>query len=144
MRLIMAVSEDGFLARGHDDDMSWTLPMDKKIFKLLTSVGGKLAAGRVTFDLMPKDLDGGRTLYNLSRKSMVLPGFALRHPDAWLVGGPSIATVALKDGHIDEVHLIHNKGVNLISGIHMKTLGDPWPKVQENDFGDVVHQVFKR
>ncbi len=144
MRLIMAVSEDGFLARGHDDDMSWTVPLDKKLFRALTSVGGVLAAGRVTFELMPKKLDGGRTLFSLSRRTCVLPGFALRHPGAWLIGGPTIAAVALKDGHIDEVHLIHNKGVSLISGIHVKTLGEPWPKVQENDFGDVIHKVFKR
>lgn len=53
LKLIMAVSADGYLADGLDDDMSWTGRLDKLVFKLLTSVGGPLGAGRRTFMSLP-------------------------------------------------------------------------------------------
>jgi dihydrofolate reductase len=53
LKLIMAVSADGYLADGPDDDMSWTGKLDKLVFKLLTSVGGPLGAGRRTFMSLP-------------------------------------------------------------------------------------------
>ena len=53
LRLIMAVSADGYLASGLNDDMSWTGQLDKTIFKLLTSVGGVVGAGHNTFWQLP-------------------------------------------------------------------------------------------
>lgn len=46
LKLIMAVSADGFVSNGPDDHMDWTGPDDKKAFRLLTSVGGVLGAAQ--------------------------------------------------------------------------------------------------
>ena len=110
MRLLMAVSADGFLARGPDDDMRWTGRLDKKVFRLLTGVGGVCGAGSTTYDLMETTLKG-RTLFRLSRSGhdMGLRLFAEAHPSAWLIGGPTIAVEAFQRGLIDEVHLYRSE-----------------------------------
>lgn len=108
MKLIMAVSKDGYVARERDDDMSWTGPFDKAVFRLLTMVGGEMACGPKTYELMPKDF-GGRTLHRLStRPRAYLQGvrdlhwFQANHPDGWLLGGQLIALNAIEMGLVDE------------------------------------------
>jgi dihydrofolate reductase len=48
MKLIMACSRDGYLAKSANDDMSWTEGDDKKVFKLLT-MGENMGAGSNTY-----------------------------------------------------------------------------------------------
>lgn len=137
LKLVMAVSKDGFLAMGPSDPMDWTGRDDKKVFKLLTSVGGVLGAGRRTFQLLPP-LKGRKVVCLSTRKGMVqnlsarhaleagpsadpmpqdaayemtmsLGTFAFAHPGAWLLGGPTVAMEALGIGLLDEVHLCRNK-----------------------------------
>lgn len=113
MKLIMAVSKEGYVTRTADDDMSWTGATDKQLFRLLTSVGGHIACGSRT--RMPLSLPG-RTLHTLSRKRVVpynpdgpvyndLEWFNRCHPDGWLVGGQTIAMEALKQDLVDEAFI---------------------------------------
>ena len=110
MRLILAVSADGYLARGSDDQMEWTGSEDKLAFRQLTSVGGVCAAGSTTHALMPRL--PGRELIRLSRKpqegSMGLGRLAYLHPDAWLLGGPTVALEAFQLSMVDEAFFCLN------------------------------------
>lgn len=128
LKLILAVSADGFLATGPDDDMRWTGKTDKRVFRLLTSVGAVCGAGRTTWEQMPKL--PGRRLVPLSRTAeksairlspassgmpaddsiqieecMTLGRFAHLHPEGWLIGGPTVAMEALGIGLVDQAFL---------------------------------------
>lgn len=134
LKLVMAVSKDGFVSLGPNDDMLWTGPDDKRAFRLLTSVGGVLGAGRRTFEQLPR-LKGRRVICLSTRKLMVpndelrevskaplKPGgmvpedaayeramslgqFAHQHPTGWLIGGQTVALEALSVGLVDQVFL---------------------------------------
>lgn len=121
LKLILAVSADGYLARGPRDDMSWTGRDDKAAFRLLTSVGGRCAVGARSWALMPAELPGrslvpltqdGRLVYHgLDRTgacpeaSTTVGRFAHANPAGWLLGGPSLAHEALDLGLVDQVYL---------------------------------------
>jgi dihydrofolate reductase len=105
-KLPLAVSDDGFLARGPKDDMKWTGATDKAVFRLLTLSGGELLAGRTTAEQMPPL--PGRKLITLSRQhhlGITLAEAAWVHRDAWLIGGPAIAEEALRANLVDRMFL---------------------------------------
>ncbi|KFH18455.1 hypothetical protein ELZ19_06970 [Brucella abortus] len=111
MRLVMATSRDGWMARRADDDMSWLGATDKAVFRILTGVDGTVAVGSRTAEHMPRTL-GGRRVLVLSASGRrafqswgTLEDFHRVHPDGWLIGGPSLALLALERGYVDEVHL---------------------------------------
>lgn len=93
-KLLLAVSADGYVARGPDDDMRWTGVLDKRIFRLLTLSSPILLAGAATAKLLPPLPD--RTVMPLSRGGIHLGMAAVDYPDAWLIGGPTVALAALK------------------------------------------------
>lgn len=108
LKVILARSLDGYLAASAGDDMRWTGPLDKRLFKMLTHVGGVIGVGSNTARLMP--YIPGRTLVPLSRSNpslMTLGEFARREPNAWLAGGPSIVMDAWRRGLISEVHMVN-------------------------------------
>lgn len=149
LKLVMAVSKDGFVSLGPRDDMLWTGPDDKRAFRLLTSVGGVLGAGRRTFEQLPR-LKGRRVFCLSTRRSMVqnaaareamelpldgnakvsdeaayeetmsLGMFAHRHPTGWLIGGQTVALEALSIGLVDQVFLCRAP-----LELHRSTLFDP-------------------
>jgi dihydrofolate reductase len=96
MRLIMAVSADGYVSRKGDDAMKWTGRDDKTAFKLMTSAGdGVLGAGTTTFRAMPPTLPG-RRLVQITRHAnsscsdpsrMTLGTFYARHRPGRREGG---------------------------------------------------------
>lgn len=132
LKLIMAVSADGYLARGPEDDMSWTGKDDKAVFRLLTSVGAACGVGYGSWRLMPRELPGrslvpittdGRMVPNYTptfgevegsapvpdwagyERSVTLGRFAYENPNGWLLGGPRVAYEALDIGLVDQVYL---------------------------------------
>lgn len=134
MKLILAQSQDGFLATGPKDDMKWTGPVDKSVFKLVTLLGGLCLAGRRTAVLLPNL--PGRTVFPLSRNpGMVSVGGHGRrtltldkaHRDfgenAWLIGGAEIAERALKAGYISQAVICTVPSV-LGDGIPFEIVGD--------------------
>jgi len=108
VKLIMAVSKDGFVARGEDDDMSWTGPIDKAVFRLLTSTSDVLAVSAKTLQYMPKERPGRGKLYALStdpRRGVALEDLAPIAPDAWLLGGQELGIYAMKNGFVNKAYL---------------------------------------
>ena len=105
MKLIMAVSADGFVARKQDDDMSWLGWADKAVFRILTGVGSApLCVGRRSAMHMPVVLPG-RILYQVDRDQRTLEAFYAEHPDAWLLGGQKLALYAIEAGMVSEAHI---------------------------------------
>lgn len=150
MKLLMAVSADGYLCSGPDDDMIWTGTTDKLLFRMLTSVGGVCAVGLNTYHLMPA-LDS-RQLIPLSRHGYTLERLQEEHPDAWLLGGPTIAKAALDAGLVTEVHLNEIVNYYLEDGVPLRMLQDRMPRlggrrliraIMATHFGVVTHRVFR-
>jgi dihydrofolate reductase len=134
LKLVMAVSHDGFVAKGPTDDMRWTGSTDKQVFRLLTGTGGVVGVGRRTAELMPEKL-AGRTLIRLSSFSgMNLGQFAYKYDGAWLAGGQTIAMEALRIDLVDEVHLCRN-AVELGEGVRDEIT--PWVS------GEVPEQLHR-
>lgn len=154
MRLLLASSADGYLARGPEDDMKWTGPIDKAVFRLLTLSNGNdvLLAGSRTFDQMPKL--PGRTMERLSRKGedgtadswkegTSLEAAAACWPDAWLIGGPTVAREALQLGLVRRAFICVSP-VELGSGMHARELEQFFPAEPEFTIkvGDVRVLVY--
>jgi dihydrofolate reductase len=131
LKLILAVSADGLLASGDDDDMSWTGRVDKTAFRLLTNVGGLCGAGYRTLSNMPPL--SGRSLVLLTRDPgrwldspvppfphvravMRLEDFACE-PGAWLLGGPRLAAVAVGKSLVDEAFICRIGTVQLLPAV---------------------------
>lgn len=147
LKLILAVSDDGFLASGPRDDMRWTGFTDKQIFRLLTYSHPVMLVGRATAAVMPKLPH--RQLVPLSRSpadGMLLADAARIHPNAWLIGGPTVALEALEAGLVDLTYLCRSSAM-LGGGIPFKPLRDLLPK---SPFATVVMdltstvEVFRR
>jgi len=123
MRLVMAVSADDYVARSDRDDMRWTGPADKAVFRILTSVGyAPLAVSWKTSLLMP-DLLPGRDLFKISRSGVgdgTLEEYHDAYPDGWLLGGQTLSLAATGFGLITEVHLCKSSVV-LTQGIRFDT-----------------------
>lgn len=106
LNLLMAVSVDGFVARGPADDMRWTGAEDKALFKTLTlSSPHPLLVGRRTYELMPALAD--RELVPISRNpelGISLDRAAELYPGAWLIGGAEVARAALQAGLVGLVY----------------------------------------
>lgn len=113
MKLILAVSADGYLCNGEDDDLRWTSPLNKFVFKLLTlSDGEPLLAGSKTYKMLPSL--PGRHVVEISRQYKDLVGNPGRmslqrahdtFPQAWLLGGPRTARAALASGFVDRAFI---------------------------------------
>ena len=160
MRAIMAVSRDGYLARGPRDDMSWTGKADKAIFRLLTTLGGgQLGAGSRTYDAMPSPSLHGRQIHRLSRKPRSLDGrtldlnwFQLAHPNGWLIGGREIVLEALETGLLTEMVMCHldrmafpPPGIGLKDEVGTYILGmSTWHLANEIPVADVLVRVYRR
>lgn len=117
MKVLLAVSADGFVAKHGRDDMSWTGKQDKQLFRLLTNLDDEpLAVGAATLPLMPALK--GRRIIGLSRTPnsrgrggyhiedwMTLLELERWFPKAWVIGGQSVALEAVRAGYVDRVVL---------------------------------------
>lgn len=167
MKAILAVSADGYMSRCRDDTMDWLGPTDKAVFRILTSVGGRLLASRNTLSLMPAHLQG-RTLTALSSRGYVsgeswghLIDAEFVYPTAWLIGGPNLVLHALKENLLFEVHLcrsdrladpVHSLGpikdpvtpwLEASTEINRRPYDMPWHVTLETRVNDVVVQCWK-
>lgn len=120
LRAIMAVSADGFVCTGEDDDMRWTGKADKRLFREQTE-GCAIGAGTTTWQSMRGLKLPGRTLVRITREpgdlassgglteelEMTLGGFAEHYPDGWLIGGQTVLLSAIQEGFVDRVVLSH-------------------------------------
>lgn len=112
MKLIMAVSKDGYVARTENDTMAWTGKTDKQVFRLLTCVGGTIACGSKTWEMMPRKL-AGRHMIRLSTKPynadcpfvQDLKWYNQAQPNGWLIGGLHVATEALMMDLVDQAFI---------------------------------------
>jgi dihydrofolate reductase len=147
LKLIMAVSADGLLARGPEDDMSWTGGDDKAAFRLMTMSGGVLGVGSRTYDRLPRL--PGRTVVRISSQeaSVTLGKFAYAHPDAWLLGGPTVALSALQSGLVGEAHLCRSPvalGSGIVDRITPFLQDKPsWKLAGETRFGEVLVEHWR-
>ena len=122
MRLLMAISADGFVAKSEHDSMTWLGSLDKHIFRILSAVGGVCGIGRKSLACITTPLPWpGRTLIPLSSHGGIGGGTTLTefyevHPDAWLLGGQTLALQAFELGYISEVHLCRST-IKIGSGI---------------------------
>lgn len=169
MKLIMAVSKDGYVTRKADDDMSWTGPIDKAAFRMLTSVGGVLGCGSRTWESMPRCLPG-RKLVRLSTKPVVpcdpdgpipvyndLDWFQANHPNGWLIGGQAIALRALQMDLVDQAYICQSDrncfpeesgevcllGVNELREDHRAAF-PKWRRTQEVKLPGVAVHIWNR
>jgi len=158
MKLIMAVSSDGFVARGEDDDMSWTGSMDKAVFKLLTTTNDVLAVSAKSLQYMPKSLPGRGRIYGLSTqpgKGVALEDLAPVAPDAWLLGGQELGMFAMKNGFVNKAYICISPA-RIEAGIedklqpyferrrYSKGRGSWWDRSMRVKFGDVMVDVWDR
>lgn len=133
MRLLLAVSSDGFLARGAEDDMRWTGAFDKAVFRLLTLAESEddvpVLVGTTTFHQLPR-LPGRRVIQVSTRPtstdSVTLAEAAELWPRAWIVGGPATATAALKLELISRAFISVSPSV-LGEGISMESIAKLLP-----------------
>ncbi len=143
-KLILAVSADGFIARGPDDDMKWTGPIDKALFRALTCTGGALLVGSQTAKAMPQKLPN-RRLITLSRNAQVgitLAEAAWSHRDAWLIGGGTVALEALRTNLVERAFICQSK-TYLGGGIPYGPIQDLLPgKPSTCNFEEVLVQYF--
>lgn len=148
LKLIMAVSADGYVCSGPHDDMKWTGRDDKAVFSLLTMVGGILGVGRTTRQTMPIMLPG-RSLVTLSTRpefGMELGAFAFKFPGQWLIGGQTIAMEALSIGLVDDVFLVRNK-VKLGGGVENQMaplLSGRFEYCLAQTYGSVIVETWRR
>jgi dihydrofolate reductase len=128
-KLIMAVSADGYLARGPKDNMRWTGFTDKQVFRLLTASHPVLLIGRQTHDVMPPL--PWRQVVCLSRdpaQGLSLEQALEQYPGAWLGGGAQVAQAALEKDMVDTTFLCHTSAM-LGGGIPSGPIRALLPKV---------------
>lgn len=98
MKAIFVESQNGYLAKGPEDDMRWTPSLDKKLFKLLScAFGGVCVCSKHTYSLLPKSV-----LYDENRKFIIadragmnsLHNLNKMFPNAVLIGGPKFLKAA--------------------------------------------------
>ena len=105
MKLILAVSKDGWFCRSPDDRLEWLGREDMALFRALTSTdGGVCLVSQKTRALMPAELPG-RTLYSIGRDH--IPCLNPAQP-GWLLGGPTIAHACLDAKLVTEAHVCHS------------------------------------
>lgn len=143
MKILMAHSADGYLCMGPRDDMTWTGPDDKKIFRLLTrSSESPLLAGRTTAEIMPRL---PKQVLAISRPHLTLGKADSLYPDAWLIGGPTIAREAILGGFAKVVFLVQSPQ-ELYDGTPLTRITEVIPMTKAKreviEFGLAKVQIF--
>lgn len=105
MKAIFVESQNGYLAKGPEDDMSWTPSLDKKLFRLLScAFGGIYVCSRATYMLLPQKMkEDNRRRFIIAERAGINSLYYLnkRFPNAVLLGGPTFLKAAYKMKVID-------------------------------------------
>jgi len=151
MKLIMACSADGYLAKSSNDDMRWTEGDDKKVFKLLT-MGENMGAGSTTYEMMKGLKLPGRGLTKISRYNGIsLSDFAARNKT--LIGGATIARAAFNRNMIDIAYICRSYKVlgpemteqdRIDFAIENTLLHNNMNYIDAINFDRVVVEIYKR
>ena len=147
MKVIYVVSNNGLMARGPDDNMSWTPKLDKQIFRLLTTFDEWCVCSKRTYELLSRKM-----LADPARKFIVaekigensLVELNRRNPNIILIGGPTILKVAYDLKILDTI-VVNTTKTNISGDPKYR---DPLADVLKNpiskiDFGDFVTMVYK-
>lgn len=98
MKAVFVESYNGYLAKGPEDDMSWTPKLDKQLFKLLScAFGGVCVCSRQTYELLPNKMkydDKRRFIIAERTGANSLVSLNKIFPNAILVGGPAFLKAA--------------------------------------------------
>lgn len=149
MKAVFVESLNGYMAREAEDDMMWTPILDKKLFRLITSLyGGECVCSRHTLRLLPKKM-----LYDTHRKFIMATKagpFSLKHlnetiPNAILIGGPEFLKAAYDEGVIDTFIITTTKKPIRNNSRYENPFIDELVKLDvqcEVDFGEVVIRVY--
>ena len=112
LQQVLAVSADGYVAKGPDDDMRWTGPADKAVFRMLTFTGNaKLGVSRRTGAMMPGL--PGREVVTITRdprtkNEMTLEQFARHNHKGWLIGGQELCMAAMNASLLSDLWVVRN------------------------------------
>jgi len=156
------------MARSCADNMRWLGSTDKAIFRILTGVGGEMGMSWITSRYMPEHLPA-RKMYDLSSRRELAWGTLKQFheqfgDDAWLIGGPTLARIALEEERIHEVHLCRSDRMAFPERLNGENLGlkdtvTPyleefpyrvlkarpwWSKEMQTSIGDVTVECWRR
>src|SRR3989339_144141 len=137
IRLLMAMTADGMIARDSMQAVDWTGKADKGYFVRVTKEAGVMIMGSKTFDAIGKVLPGRKNIVMTRDKRRQSPDpdliFTGRTPkeivndltlqgfsSAALIGGAVVNTLFIKEGLVDEIHVtivprFFGKGLTLFS-----------------------------
>jgi dihydrofolate reductase len=151
MKFICAISPDGYMAQGPNDNMSWTPKIDKKIFQLISSLNNGICfVSEQTMKNMPQNLIG-RTLIPISRKGLTLQLAEKMFPNSLLIGGPTLLRAANQLNLIDEL-IINQVNTSLQPFIGVsEEYRFPFEELQHIitnkiisiEFGDVTTSIYR-
>lgn len=104
---LYAVSFNGYMADGPDDDMKWTGKLDKKIFKLLTTISRDVVVSKNLYNMLPESVlkDDSRNFLLCDRNNV---GKTLSKYDYWYrpkitIGGPRYIKACLDEKVLDTI-----------------------------------------
>lgn len=151
MKFLCAISPDGFMATGPNDDMNWTPRIDKRIFQLVSSINNGICfVSEQTKKNMPQNLRG-RTLIPISRTGLTLQLAGKNFPNSLIVGGPTLLKAASHLGLIDE--LIINQVNTSLSPFLSTPKEYKFPfaalkhllgnKIISIDFGEITTSIYR-
>lgn len=149
MKAVFVESLNGYMAREAEDDMRWTPPIDKKLFRLVSSLyGGVCVCSKHTYNLLPKQM-----VYDTRRQFMIaekIGPYSLKRinevtPGAILIGGPKFLQAAYEEGVIDTFIITTTKKPIRNNSRYENPFIDELIKLDvqcEVDFGEVVIRVY--
>ncbi len=106
MKAILVESSNGYMAKNATDPVDWSPSLDKKIFNMLTTVGGVCVCSKYTYGVLPQKMlnDPARQFIIAERTGdKSLQSLNVIYPNAYLIGGPTFLKAAYDAGVVDMI-----------------------------------------
>lgn len=134
--LIAALSADGFIAKGHDHNTTWTSKADKNFFKEMTKRAGVIVMGSKTFETIGRALPDRRNIVlSRTKKYEGITGIEISAEsprelvarleregvrELAICGGAGIYTSFMKEGLVDTLYItvepiLFGQGLSLLN-----------------------------